>query len=80
MKQIELHQHLVRLVKTLEAHEIQFESEFETDAEGFPILPNGIDGEPARALQFATRTLTRIIYRIGNERIEGDPDLPSNLY
>jgi hypothetical protein len=80
MKQRELHSHLVRLCETLEEHEALLESEFEQDAEGFPILPKGVDGEPIRVLQFATGTLTRIIYRIGNERIEGDPDLPERFF
>jgi len=76
VKQNQLHAQLVRLNEWIDEYIAILEADFEKDAEGFPILPKGADGDAPRVLQNASRTLTRIISRVGNEQIEGDPELP----
>lgn len=77
MTQLELHAVLLDVVEWLNAHLHALEDEFPKDDEGFAILPkNAVDGDALRVLQDVSSRVTRILFRIGNERIEGDDELP----
>jgi hypothetical protein len=62
MSEKELHADLLRLAEWIDEHITTIDIDLPEDAEGFKILPKGIDSDALRALKSTSEKLTRIIY------------------